>query len=458
MIDNLYRPESSATISLFLSDTIIGKCAEEAAVNRQFPLETSTLMALSVASHAVSMAHCVTYPNGDRLPVGLYAIGEQPAGTAKTSVLNYFLDGIYGVMADINKARLEVRKQVLKSEKENKVLNEFEELELIKNHKIDAPLTDTTPEALDSILGEQFGWFMAASTEQALANSLIGGMYSDKGSNFDVLLKGFNAEWHSSSRVTRAGFSGKPHGGVLCISQDGVIDTVLGNSSSTGLCERFLIILEGNMFGKRNHDAAGSCGELYRGQFREATKETCLKLHENESMCIDDLKPISISKLAWKMIISQKQDMEDSLADNEKYSASMFRGMWSKMDIQIMKIAATLHIYSGFESSKPIGVETIKVAIAITKEMLRGVVSICEEKGFIGKTVEEEEVEEYMSKNGRMGKSENEILKAISKRKAFKQYGKSARNRAKDALQSLVNRGTIQIITTGNVVRMRYSG
>ena len=99
----------------------------------------------------------------------------------------------------------------------------YEEEELERNFIIQPPITDATPEALDKILNGQHGFFIANSTEQGLANSLIGGMYSEKGNNFDVLLKGFNAEWHSSSRVTRDGFSGKPHGGVLCISQDGLI-------------------------------------------------------------------------------------------------------------------------------------------------------------------------------------------------------------------------------------------
>lgn len=454
---SLYRPESSAMISTFLSDSIIGQCAEEAAINRQFPIETASLMALSVASHAVSTHYCVEYPNGKRLPVGIYAIGEQPPGTSKTSVMEYFLDGIHEALIKINQGRSEVRKQILKSKDDKKgVLDPYEEAELAKAFHIQAPITDTTPEALDSILNNQGGFFIANSTEQGLANSLIGGMYSDKGSNFDVLLKGFNAEWHSSSRVTRTGFSGKPHGGVLCISQDGLIETVLGNSDSTGLCERFFVMLEGNMFGHRDFSMAGP--EIKRKEFCDLTRALCMKLADLEFLDIDSLVPLKICKKGWSLIIEQKQDLESSLADNEKYDASMFRGMWSKMDIQIMKVAATLHVYDGGDSTKQINQDTIKRAIAIVKELLRGVVSICEKKGFIGKSVEEESIEEYMSKNGRMGKSENEILKAVSKRKVFKQYGGNARQRAREAFESLVNRGVICMVQTGTTIRYRYNG
>lgn len=454
----LYRPESSAMISPFLSDCLIGQCAEEAAINRQFPLETATLMALSVASHAASMVYCVEYPNGKKLPIGIYAIGEQPPGTSKTSVMEYFLDGIHNALRTINEGRSDIRKQIMKSKEDKKgALDPYEEEELSKAFHIQAPITDTTPEALDSILNNQGGFFIANSTEQGLANSLIGGMYSDKGSNFDVLLKGFNAEWHSSSRVTRTGFSGKPHGGVLCISQDGLIETVLGNSDSTGLCERFFLILEGNMFGHRDFSMATGI-EKKRQHFCNVTREICMKLTESESLDIDSMKPIKIEKEAWDLIIEQKQDMEQSLADNEKYDASMFRGMWSKMDIQIMKVAATLHVYSGKTEAQMIDVEAIQVSIAIVKELLRGVVSICEKKGFIGKSVEEESIEEYMSKNGRMGKSENEILKAVAKRKVFKQYGSNARQRAREAFESLVNRGVISCTQTGATIRYRYNG
>lgn len=457
-MSDLYRPQSSAMISPLLHGTIIGECAEEAAVNRQFPIETAHMMALATASHAAGMSYCVAYPNGKRLPIGIYALGEQPPGTSKTSVMEYFLDGIYDALKDINESRIKIRKEILSSKEDKKgALTPFEEEELARNFIIQPPITDATPEALDKILTGQHGFFIANSTEQGLANSLIGGMYSEKGNNFDVLLKGFNAEWHSSSRVTRDGFSGKPHGGVLCISQDGLIETVLSNSHSTGLCERFFLILEGNMFGKRDHSKAGG-KELKRVLFCNATKQICMTMKDNQSTDIDELKCLTIDPKAWQMIINQKQDIEKSLSDNEKYDASMFRGMWSKMDIQIMKVAATLHLYSGKDASKKISKSDIQVAIAVVKELLRGVVSICEQKGFIGKTVEEEEVEEYMSKNGRMGKSENEILKAVAKRKSFRQYGSNARPRAKEAFLSLVNRGVITGIHTGQTVRYRYSG
>lgn len=452
-----YSPESSAYINLHLEETIIGMVAKEVSENRQFPLETATLTALAVASHAVGMTYCCAYRDGQRLPVGLYALSEQPPGTAKTSVLNYFMDGIYQALIDINGERSKLIGMIKRSAKDKKgELTEQEENDLENNQPITAPLTDITPEALDATLARQQGWFQAASTEQALVNVLIGGMYSDKpSSNFDIVLKGFNGEWHSSSRIGRAGYTGFPHGGIAVISQEGVIDTILTRSDGTGMCERFLMLTEGNMFGYRSRQKSR---RSTTAKLDFSNRLACIvrRLKDNESLALKDLSPLKFSDAAMDMIDEQMDMIERYLKDGEEFSSNMFRGMWSKMDIQIMKVAATLHVLSyaaGKEPAQLIDEDSVAYAILVVKELLRGVVSICENKGFLGVSVEREKLEEYVDKKPR---TLRDIRSASRHWACFKGLSKELREEKIHALlkQSLDEGIFIETFQTGTIVKV----
>lgn len=452
-----FVPESSAYINIHLEDTIIGMVAKEVSVNRQFPLETATLTALAVASHAVGMTYCCAYRDGQRLPIGLYALSEQPPGTAKTSVLNYFMSGIYDALMHINAERIKLLNMIKRSARDKKgEMTEQEEKDVENNQPITAPLTDITPEALDAVLGRQNGWFQAASTEQALVNVLVGGLYSDKpASNFDLVLKGFNGEWHSSSRIGRAGYSGFPHGGIVVISQDGVIDTILSRSDGTGLSERCLMLTEGNMFGyrSRQNSKRNSTAKL---DFSNRITSIVKRLVNNESMALNDLRPLKFTDEAMDFIDEQMDQVEYMLKDGGEYSSNMFRGMWSKMDIQIMKVAATIHALSypaGKEIDQMIDTESVALATCVVKVILMGIVDICENKGFLGKSVEREKLEEYVDKKPR---TLRDIRGACRHWSCFKGVSKEDREeRIAALLKEALNEGVfIETFQVGTIVKV----
>ena len=456
-----FIPHSTAVISPVLEGTLIGEAAKQLAKNRLFPVETTSLMALSVASYAASIGYCVQYEDGDRLPIGIYALAEQPSGAGKSGVLKRLDRGFREAIAMENEKRAKVRKQIMKSSADKKGdLDEYEEQQLLDNHNITPPVTNTTAEALDSELTKQFGWFCVASTEQGLLNTLVGGKYNSDGkSSFDLMLKGFNAEDHNEMRVTRQGFQGLPHGGALCVSQDGSVSTVLENSGSTGLIERFLILIEDTTKGTRKRADARNpkwdAVDMFNTQCRYIATEG---LNNSKRLSFNALKAISISKEGWDVIYKLLDDVEPDLGPGGRYHAHIFSSMWSKMDIQIMKVAATIWLMDGKSPDKKVDKETVELSAAIVTEIFKGVVKVCEMKGVVGRTAEEERVEEYMSKNGRMGKSENEILNSVRKTKTFALYGNEARAKAKEALDSLVMKGILQCITTGQVTKIRYAG
>lgn len=459
MSDKPKAPESSAYISEFMKGTVIGDAAIEVSRNNQFPLETTTLIALGVASQVCSTAYCVSKGiSKGRMPIGLYVLGEQPPGSAKTSTLECLQEGFMGAISELNKKREEVRKQIAKSEKDKKGdLDEFELKELEANQMLRLPMTDPTPEAVDESMTKTGGLFALCSTEQGLIKTMIGGAYSDGQSNKDIILKGFNGEWHASDRVSRSGFFGKPHGSMIAISQEGVIDMVLKKSDGTGLSERFLMILEGNMFGVRNPEMYGFGTYESINHFNNVAQSIVGKIGKTG---IDDLRMIQISQDAYRLVIDQMIDIEPSLADGEKYSTSLFRGIWSKMAFQMYKIAATIHIMEGKDETTMIDTNTMTIAIAVVKSILMGMVSLCEEKGISGKNVETSKLEDYMSNNakGIAGKTMRQIKDALVKQDVFKQHGKNARNKIDDAMNRLLSTGIIEKRINGNRETFIYRG
>jgi hypothetical protein len=453
------KPESSAYISAFMKGTVIGDAAREASNNNQFPLETTTLIAIGVASQICSTAYCVSKgTSNSRMPVGLYVLGEQPPGSAKTSTLECLQEGFMNSISEINKKREEVRKQIAKSEKDKKGdLDDYELKELAENQMLRLPMTDPTPEAVDESMTKTNGLFALCSTEQGLIKTMIGGAYSDGQSNKDIILKGFNGEWHASDRVSRSGFFGKPHGSMIAISQEGVIDMVLKKSDGTGLCERFLMILEGNMFGTRNPEMYGAGTYDKINDFNNIASIITNRIKKTG---IEDLAMIRISKEAYRLVINQMIDIEPSLADGEKYSTSLFRGIWSKMAFQMYKVAATIHVMEGYDENKEIDKDTMTIAIAVVKSILMGMVSLCEEKGISGKNVEISKLEDYMANNakGISGKTMRQIKDALVKHDIFKQHGKNARNKIDDAMNSLLSKGIIEKRINGSRETFIYRG
>lgn len=450
----------SAILDTILSGTIIGNAAVEAADNRQFPVQTAHLLALGVASQAFGAVYCVSREgSGNRTPLGLYILAEQPPGSAKTSILEDYQSGIFSATKVINETRKARLKQIAQSEKDQKGnLRMEEEEERDRNQILKVPMTDATPEVIDRNLNQTNGWFMLASTEKALVNTLIGGAYSDKGSNKDLLLKGFNGEWHASDRISRGGFVGKPHGSLIAMSQEGTIDQVLLHSEGSGLVERFLMIMEKAIIGTRN---------VYK--FEDPTYDHLPKYNRRieqvfsqvpNDIAIENLKPIIVPKDVSRMVLEQMADIEPMLAEGEKYGTTFFRGLWSKMSTQIYKIAAVMHIMEGGDERTMVSRDHMTIAIAVVKSILIGVVQLSEEKGVSGKSVEMAALEDYMEKNGRSmaGKNIRQIKDNLSRKELFKQYGSSKGKKIEDAVESLCEMGVLEKRISGKREFYVYRG
>ena len=223
----------SAMISPFLSDHLIGKCANELADEIQFPHETANLAALVAASHAVGSCYSVCYPNGEFQPIPLYSIAEQPSGTSKSRLVNSLYVGYIEEGAKLNKEiqrdRDQIKKSISQKLKQGIDVPENEQAMMEKLRDIPRGTTDATPQSLEKVMDRYSGFFMVYGTEQNLTRTLLGGLYSDGVTVDGIINSAFNGEYSSSERASsdRVTFQGRPYGGIFCLSQEGAIQTIL---------------------------------------------------------------------------------------------------------------------------------------------------------------------------------------------------------------------------------------
>lgn len=369
---------------------------------------TSLLVGLGIVSSVSSRVFGVEYQNGEVLPTGEYIICGGLPGDAKSRMLKAYQKPIF-----------DAQKEAYKAWKQRKQDHDDDEASEGK-FKEPAParifITDTTTEALEPILSESGGYFSLASAEQAVVNTLTGASYGGEGrkSNNDLPLKGFNAEYHASSRTTRNGYTGTVVGSITCFAQPAAIETILGKSEGSGMAERFLLAEEPTQQGTRDHTRQDYPKEYSQNVYNRITKELAgLALEQRD---FDDLQAYRISKADWLKIYLFRNEIEPHLADGGKYSTATMRGVASKVDMHIMKIAALLAcLYD-----HPIGEipsQFIDASMGIMKDMLDNTLSLLFKIGVIGFDAEEGVIIDYLGSH--RGATRRQVRQAMHRVKPF---------------------------------------
>ena len=181
------------------------------------PVNTVFLIGLTVFSSMAARKSAVLYPDGKRLPIGLYVVIEQPSGASKTRCLNAFQEPFRVIHSRIKKKY----DSMLKAAEANAKTSPGEAGNMAfleaKCKMLNAGLftTNTTPEGLEKTLGYTDGYFAAVSSEQGLFNTLLGLCYPNGTNNNDLILNGFDGGYVSSVRATREGYTGRTVGAVV---------------------------------------------------------------------------------------------------------------------------------------------------------------------------------------------------------------------------------------------------
>lgn len=470
----------SSTLSTHLDDSIIGMAAAELSEFHQFPKQTAILSALTIASHAVGSAFSVGVPNRQAMPVPLFAISEQPSNSAKTGLVEDLYSGYTDKALELN---IEIAKEISATKKSiaektksgSDIGLEIEQENLDKLSFIPIGVSDTTPEGLETSLVDTDGFFIAYSTEQGLSKTLLGGLYSEGNKKDDLLLKGFNGEAHSVARANKEvkRFSGRPYGGMFELSQQGTVARIMQSAGSTGISERFLILVENDLLGSRNYLNATEedINKMLMGDMKPSRKMMdASRFHKRPAFLqyktqmskfpmirksLSDRTVYGLNRLEIKgdahvLLLAAKQKIEYWIKD-QKYRNEYLASMMGKIDLQMMKVAATIHCMDwDIDTHGQIGLEisekTVRKAFWVVFELFRGVQNIATGQSLYGDDVEDAFIVEYLSSQ-RQPITLDKICQNVVRQKEtpfrfYKKHGE-ARARVRDAIDRLDAAGKI---------------
>lgn len=372
---------------------------------------TSLLVALGIVSAVASRAFAVQYENGALLPTSEYVISGGVPGSGKSRMLGTYQMPIF-----------KAQKSAIKDYKRREA--EAAEAGTKFDDKLPASifLSDSTMEGLEPMLMRTGGFFALASAEQAVVNTLVGASYGGEGkkNNNDLALKGFNGEYHSSSRSTRSGYTGDVVGVITCFAQEGAIETILGKSEGSGMAERFLLLAEPTLLGTRDHTCKHYPQEYSQNVYNRIVGDLAMEVLTSPT-AFEDLPAYRISKNDWNKISLFRNEIEPYLADGDKFSTLTMRGIASKVDMHVMKIGALLACLH----ECPIGVIDsiyIDAAIGIMRDMLDYILCLLFKIGVVGFNAEEESIIGYLGDH--RGATSRQVQQAKAKVKPFREAQK----------------------------------
>jgi|GEM_PF-2039676 phage/plasmid primase-like uncharacterized protein len=417
------------------------------------PAHTVFLVGLGVFASVACRRWRVDYRHSGSLPISLYVVAEQPSGTSKSRTMNAFQKPFYTAEKEAKDNAKKQLSDFKKREKEARAgngepLTEFEYLEMERLERIAVSVlfaTNATPEALEQSLNNSNGFFSAVSSEQGLFNTMLGACYgTDKVSNNDLLLNGYDGGYIASMRIGRNGYTGVVVGGAVMFAQSGGIENLLKASNGTGLAERFLMIAEPHSLGKRDHDKAKIINHDLIAQYTELCTGFCQYILDNPKG--GELSSLDICPDGWQLIKQFVISIEHHLADGGRYSHIALRGAAAKVDMQIMKIAANLHLLDDYQNkSTTIELKHVESAIGIAHAMLEANLKLCTDKGIIGVRAE------YISilslfEYGKKSRTEREIINAKEKTAPFKDFTGDKPKLIRATLTDMVASNLLQVV------------
>jgi hypothetical protein len=369
----------------------------------------------------------------------LYVVAEQPSGTSKTRALTSFQRAFTNIINTIighyNENYFTVDDLIENEKKKEKKKEIIEAMNNYANSLM--PTTNTTPAGLEQSLIDSNGFFSAVSSEQGLFNTLLGlNLGGGKYNNNDILLNGRDGGFINVRRMGRDCYAGHVVGNIICFAQEGSIEKVISASNGTGVSERFLMIAEPHQLGQRNHTKlVPHQPELFREY-----ENKCLFIKDilNDQARYDDLIKLKITENDWHSINLFKNKVEPYLMDGQNLSHGVIRGAVNKVSMQVMGIAANLHLLEDEGKNTTIASKHIQTAIDITNQLIESLYNVCVKKDMIGTHAEFKAILDFF-----VGKPESfkptaqEIKKSRTKVKPFTSYNRKSL-RVQQALDQLV--------------------
>lgn len=283
------------------------------------------------------------------------------------------------------------------------------------------------------------GFFSAVSSEQGMFGSLFGGTYKTgepAANNNELVLNAYDGGYVSSLRVTRNGYHGHVVGGVACFAQDGSIERLFSASNGTGLAERFLCLVEPHMLGQRDHARQG----IIDSEIENEYADLCRFFEDVMENPVDfyGLESLVIGQRGHAMIAEYRNRIEPWLVDGGRLSHVSLRGAAGKINMQVMKIAAVLHLSCGHQQQTQINDDYVKAAIRIANALLEANLALCQDKGLQGAKAEFSAILSLFEKDQRP-RIERAIIQANIKKKPFSEFSGNKSILVRETLSEMVD-------------------
>lgn len=463
IISSAIDSKASEGIRLVENKSLLSRLAWSISKTIQFPVNTVFAHSLGVVASAMSKSFQFKYGQSAK-PVNLYVVTAQPPSTGKSGVNEILTEPVHAAFDAINQTAIIERKrlkiEIDRTKKEAKSAKSKEEqfaledeltklYERLKNHVVYTyVLDDATPEATAKIALNQNGIFNIISAEADAINVILGGVYSERKSNYGIFLKGWDSERHHIARANQEVISGHVTGCLAVIAQDESIKTILeAGESGRGISERLLLVREPTFLGRRSFDTPIPLDD----ELLEKYSKTIFNIVREKGVTLE------FNQESINVINEFRRDLEPELSDEGKYSNNMMRGFIGKSDKQIMKIASILHTIENWQSngkkSTDIEVSTVKSAINIFNNFIQAYVSSADQLGFTGNESEYEKVEERLQSYAEKGKLVVSISQLRSSIKGVKPFSNTPNitNKLKNILLPVMENYNICLVHEGKI-------
>lgn len=390
-----------------------------------YPSSTAFLVLISVFSGYACRAYKVERHHNDAIgiPLGIYAVCEQPSGSAKDMPIDMISNCFGSTLRDLQKNTLNQKKEL--SEKIEKRINDGEKkdsqelkelarkekelgnlLTAIENYSLD--ISDATAEGVEASIMDSGGHFILASSEQELFDVLLCGLHSSGKTNKGLMLKGFDGGRVTVKRQGRKGYTGIASGSFTLFSQPGSMQKLFDVSGYTGLSERFLKLFEPNRGGKRDFVNGKNFNYRLLDDLKIQLQPLIESLINPDSISSPksfyDLPMLTLSRESESLINHFRNEMESTLDVGGVYFESkvFMMGALTKCNIQTQKMASCLHLLDGGYYDSVIAHKHVISAINIIRDILMSYSDLFENKGMLGNKAYYEKIISYLSKSNKM--------------------------------------------------------
>lgn len=405
-----------------------------------FPVSTSFLHCLGCVSAAMTKSFKFKYGKSE-MYANLYIVTAQPPSTGKSAINDFCFDPVFEAFREFNKkngnerTKLEIEVKKLEKLLDGGKLEEYELMETIdrledKKNKlanvafIRPSITNTTIEALERETGRQGGMFNIVSDEADSINVVMGAVYGDESksskANSELLLKGWDNGYISSSRIGRDGIEGRVRGTISVLAQPNSIDTILAaGASGRGLTERFFLLNEPSILGHRDKSKHTSPNQSLIRQY----ESLIANIVDNDEVVM------SFTQAANEVFDNYDISVERKLGEMGEYSHNLFTGFMGKSSKQVRKIATVLHVIDNWQDG---GQRSLSItddyafwAVSIFDELGKTFRAASDNLGHVGVNSEVQKIIEVISKRADSGKLKLDITTLRNSIKNIKPFSGS---------------------------------